>query len=93
LTVGAQQGRGNLSHGQLKVPLGGRSVVVLQQPAKPFATIDLDVSLPDFLPRFDELVIQPLVISLAMIVETEFANSGTQRLLAEEDDPVETLGF
>ena len=45
------------------------------------------------LPLFDELVVQPLVISFAMIVEKELANSISQRSLAEEDHPVETLGF
>jgi hypothetical protein len=41
-------------------------VVGLQQPTKPFPTRDLVGSLADLLARFDELIDEPLVISLSM---------------------------
>ena len=63
-------------------------MVVLQKPTKPFTTLNVAVSLPDFLPRFDEHVAQPLMISFPMEMKKELANSISQRSLAEEDHPI-----
>ena len=75
------------------VPLCSVPMVLLQKPTKPFTTLNVTVRLPVFLPRFDEHVTQPLMISLPIGTEKVLANSTSQRSLAEEDDPVETLGF
>ena len=42
--------------------LSGRAVVVSQQPAEALATLNAAFSVNDFLTRFDELVVEPLVI-------------------------------
>ena len=69
-------------------PLCSVPVVVLQKPTKPLTTLNAATSLPDFLPRFDEYVGQPLMISLPMEMEKVLAYSITQRSLAEKDYPI-----
>ena len=66
-------------------------MVVLQKPTKPFTAWNVAISLPIFLPGFDELVAQALVISFAMIVEQELADSISQRSLTEKDESMEAL--
>ena len=41
-------------------------MVVLQQPTKPLPALDLAGTLSDLVARFDELIVEALVISFAM---------------------------
>ncbi len=60
-------------------------MVVFQQPTQSFATLDRAINLADFVTRFDDLVVQPLMISLGMKMFEVCVDSPTQRLLAEKD--------
>ena len=45
-------------------------MVVLEQTTEPFATLDLAFGLADFFGWIDELVVEPLMITLAMIMKS-----------------------
>ena len=47
-------------------------MIIPQQPAKSFATLDLTPSLIDFCAGLDDLVAETLVVSFAVIMEQEF---------------------
>ena len=49
-------------------------MIIPQQPAKSFATLEFTVSLADFFAGLDDLVAKTLVVSFAMIMEQEFSN-------------------
>jgi hypothetical protein len=61
------------------------SVVVPQQPAEPLATLDLAFGPADLFSRFKDRVTEPLVISLTVIVAAKLANTGSQRLVGDEE--------
>ena len=45
----------------------------------------------DAIVRFDQPVIEALMIALSMIMRNEFGDGPAKRLLTEEDHPVEAL--
>ena len=63
-------------------------MIVLQKPTKSFTTLNVASGMADFVPRFDELVTQSLVISFSMKMEKELTHSLSQRLLAKEDHSI-----
>ena len=71
-------GRGILS--------GGFAVVISQDAAQPLATLDLTGSLTNLRARLDQLVVQPLVVSLGVVVLQVLADRPAQRPIAKEDD-------
>ena len=73
--------------------LRGVAIVIVQQTAEPLAAFHLPDDLPDFLSWIDDLVVEPLVISLGVIMVQELVDSIVQRLLAEEDHSVQAFGF
>ncbi len=68
-------------------------MIIPQQPAKSFATLDLTVSLADFFAGSDDLVAKTLVVSFTVVVGQEFSNCFTERTLTEENHSGKTLGF
>ena len=66
-------------------------MVVLEEAAEPLAADDFAAGLADRVIRLDDLVFEPLVISLGVIVADELADGVTEHLLTEEDHPVQTL--
>ena len=50
-------------------------VVVPQHPTESFATADVTASATDFITRLDQLVVQPLMIPLLMIMKEEHFDS------------------
>jgi hypothetical protein len=43
-------------------------MVILQQPSQPFPTLDLAGNLADLVARLDELIVESLVISFAVVI-------------------------
>ena len=50
------------------------AIVIVQQAAKPFAALNLTSALTNFLSRFNDLMIEPLVVSFLMIMSQVFFN-------------------
>ena len=80
------------AHGRLAVDCGrgrqpsrsGRvAVVVAQESAKAFAALDAALSLARVLVVDDELAAQPLMVTLAMIVDAEGSQGATQMRFAQ----------
>ena len=69
-----------------------RAVIVLQQSAKALTSLNLALSRACEFAGLDELIRQPLMVSLSVIMREEFADSVSKGILAEEDHPIETLG-
>ena len=72
-SMGAYRGR-VLGGGRSEGPLRCLAMIIPQQPAKSFATLEFTVSLADFFAGLDDLVTKTLVVSFAMIMEQEFSN-------------------
>ena len=70
---------------------GGAAIVVVQETAEPLATFDPAGGLANVGAGLQDGVVERLVISLAMIMDQPLIDRVTHRLLAEEDQPVETL--
>ena len=68
-------------------------MIIPQQPAKSFATLDLTPSLTDFFAGLDDLVAETLVVSFAVIMEQEFLNCFAERMLTEENHSGKTFRF
>ena len=60
-------------------------MVVSQHTSKPFAAVNLTSTTANLSFRIDDLVFEPLVISLAVVMNKEFANRAAQQALAEEN--------
>ena len=69
------------------------AIVVSQQPAKSFATDDVAIATTNFVVTFNELVAQPLMIPLSVIMRQVLANGISKRLFAAEDQLFQALGF
>ena len=65
--------------------LRGITIVVLEKAAESFPIFDSTTVQPNFFPRFDDLVAQPLMISFAVKMRKELADSISQRPFTEED--------
>ena len=63
--------------------LRGFAVVVVEQAAQPLATVDASLTTSDAIVRFNQPVIEALMIALSMIMRNEFADRSAKRLLAE----------
>ncbi len=68
-------------------------MIIPQQPAKSFATLEFTVSLSDFFAGLDDLVAETLVVSFAVIMEQEFLNCFAERMLTEENHSGKTFRF
>ena len=73
--------------------LCGFAVVIVEQAAQSFATSHVPVETAHAIVRFDQRVFQPLMISLSMIMTTEFDDGPPQRLFTEEDHPIQALAL
>jgi hypothetical protein len=69
----------------------GPAVVILEQPAESLAADNLAVETADGRLRLDELVVEPLVVALGVVVRDEFRQAAPQHLLAKDNHPVETF--
>ncbi len=68
-------------------------MVIGEQAAQSFAASHVPVETAHALVRFDQRVLQPLMISLSMIMRSEFGDGPAKRLLTEEDHPIQALAF
>ena len=68
-------------------------MVVLQKAAESVPTFDVPTSLPDFLARFEDLVAEPLMVSLAMEMVQVSVDGSSQRPFAEEDHLFDAFGL
>ena len=75
--VSAHRSRGNAENavGDLS---GGVAVVIPQHSTEPFATLDLAGDSTDFFTRLDQFIVEPLVISFAVIMPEIFGDSSTK---------------
>ncbi len=73
--------------------LCGFAVVIVEQAAQSFATSHVPVETAHALVGFDQRVFQPLMISLSMIMTTEFDGGPPQRLFTEEDHPIQAFAL
>ena len=73
--------------------LRGLSVVIPKHSTESFATTDRATALADTVIPFDQLVAQSLMETLSMVVREIRRDSSPQGSFAEENHPVETLGF
>ena len=64
---------------------------MLEQPTEAF--IGQDIAVPNCSVAIDPFVAEALVRTLGMIVSDEVGNSSAQRVLADEDESVQALGF
>ena len=69
------------------------SVVVFKHTAQSFPTLDFTAVSADNRRRFDQLVVQSLMISFHMVVDKILADRSSQLGFSEEDHPLQTLGF
>ncbi|MBP87226.1 MAG: hypothetical protein CMJ64_10980 [Planctomycetaceae bacterium] len=69
------------------------AIVVLQQTTELFVALDRACRLSTFVSRVDDLVVQPLMVSLAVVVRQELSDGISQRMLAEQNQPLQALGF
>ena len=60
-------------------------MVVAKQTTESLAALDLTILTSNFIIRFDDLVVEALVIPLSMIMFQKLADSGAKHLLAKED--------
>ena len=68
-------------------------MVVLQKAAESLLTFDVSTRLPNFLPRLDDLVAEPLVVSFSMEMTQVSVDGSSQRRLAEEDHSLQAFGL
>ena len=76
-----------------RILLRGVAVVVLEKAAESLPALDLPAGQSNFFGRFDDLVPQSLMISFAVKMRKELANSIPQRPFAEEDHPRKAFLF
>lgn len=68
--------------------LGSLAMIELEHAAKALAAHDLTTRLANVIGGIDQLVIEPLVVSLGVVMLDVRINGFAQHLLAEEDHPV-----
>jgi hypothetical protein len=73
--------------------LRGFAIVVSQHSTEALLALDVAIVSANVITRFDDHVVQPLVIAPAVIMLQVGTYRSTQRLLAEENHSVEALGF
>jgi len=66
-------------------------MIVVQQPAK--SLLDLDAPQTLGLSPADDLVSNPLVAALVMVVRRVFRDGSIERILPEEYHPIQALGL
>ena len=69
------------------------SIVVSQQATEPLPAHNVAFVATDFVPRLDDLIVEPLVIAFFVVVVQIRVHGATQGLFAEEDHAGKTLGF
>jgi hypothetical protein len=70
---------------------GGLTVVISQHATESLAALDLTGSAGHFIARFDQPVVEPLVVSLFVIMDEEFTNGVPQSHFTEENHSVQTF--
>jgi hypothetical protein len=81
----------SVSGAEYRVNSGRATVVVLQHAAETLVARDLAVSAGHFIARFDQPVVEPLVVSLFVIMDEEFTNGVPQSHFTEENHSVQTF--
>ena len=69
------------------------AIIVTQHATEAFPTLDLTNLPTNFGAWIDDSILQSLMIAFKVVVGDELLQSSVQRSSAEEDHPVETLGF
>ena len=69
------------------------AIIVPQHTTEPLTAFDVANNLTHFVSRFDDLIVEPLMVSLGMIMLEESVDSSSQRFLTEEDHSRKRLGF
>ena len=69
------------------------SIVISQQTAEPLTTLNFASVTTDFISPVDDLVVEPLVVAFFVVMVEASVHSTTKGLLAEEDHPIQCIGF
>ena len=69
------------------------AIVIVKQTAQSLTALNIAGRCANFLPCFEDGVVQALMISFLVIMKKVLANSAAQRFLSEKDHLHETLGF
>jgi hypothetical protein len=86
----AEQARWN---GESFATSGGGAVVIAEHSAQALAAFDLAGGLSDLVAGFNQSILQPLMAALGVVVRKVLAYGVPQRVLTEEDHPVQALVF
>ena len=73
--------------------LCGGAVVITEQTAQSLTTSHLPVRTADAFFRFEQRVPEPLMVALSVIMMDELSDGRAQRLLTEEDHPLQALAL
>ena len=73
--------------------LCGVAVVIAEQAAQSLTTSHLPVRTADAFFRFEQRVPEPLMVALSVIMMDELSDGTAQRLLTEEDHPLQALAL
>ena len=73
--------------------LCGVAVVIAEQAAQSLTTLHLPVGTADAFFRFEQRVPEPLMVALSVIMTDELSDGTAQRLLTEEDHPLQALAL
>ena len=73
--------------------LCGGAVVITEQTAQSLTTSHLPVRTADAFFRFEQRVPEPLMVALSVIMMDELSDGTAQRLLTEEDHPLQALAL
>ena len=68
-------------------------VVIPEHSAESLSALNVTTALADTILGLDQCVVQPLMISLHVVMLGELTNGATERLLAKENHPVDALIF
>jgi hypothetical protein len=70
---------------------GNSTIVVPEHSAEALSAFDLAVGHTNMVVGVNDAIVQPLVVSLCVEVGEVFTKSASQRVLSEQDHPVEAL--
>ena len=68
-------------------------MIIVEQAAQPPATADAAMTSSDAIVRFDQPGSEALMVALSVIMKNELGDGAAQRLLTEEDHPIQALAL
>ena len=69
------------------------AIVISQQATKSLTALNFAFGMTNFVTGSDDLILQPLMVAFLVVMVEIHLHCLTERLVSEEDDSGETLGF